>query len=64
MFLTVMMQMPKDAKNQELYNVIDDPNETKNLVRMRFQICFITCQNQFKSFEDTFRLDLYECISK
>ena len=25
--------MPKDADNRELYNVIDDPNETKNLVR-------------------------------
>ena len=32
-FLAVMMQMPKDANNRELYNVIDDPNETKNLVR-------------------------------
>ena len=38
MFLIVMMQMPKDANNRELYNVIDDPNETKNLVRMGLKI--------------------------
>ena len=36
MSLTVMMQMPKDANNRELYNVIDDPNETNNLVRFIF----------------------------
>ena len=52
-----MMQMPKDANNRELYNVIDDPNETKNLVR--FEICFITCQNKFKSLRILFAYSIY-----
>lgn len=56
-FLAVMMQMPKDANNRELYNVIDDPNETKNLVR--FEICFITCQNKFKSLRILFDFSIY-----
>ena len=54
------MQMPKDANNRELYNVIDDPNETKNLVR--FEICFITCQNKFKSLRILFTFNKTFCL--